>query len=237
MPVDDLAAQHALVQGAGLRVDGRVEPIQRDAGVERREPRLEQHLAIDRLFAAEAGKVGVGAEGGARGLAVEVRQQRDDGVDVGWPQRLRGDDLVQHALVRQAAHQHQPVDRDARRRQPVFGKQRETTFVPLQRQQAQVDLRREATVQPELFPAIVLAQLRCREIQERIADRLLHLQHAFAGDDDPGHVGLDEPCGGRVPAVRGARHQEAEPGFGAGSGVAAASSLGHRVCRVDEVSA
>ncbi len=72
-----------------------------------------------------------------------------------------------------------------------------------QRQDADVDIRGQPPVQPHFLAAVELPQHQGREVEAIGPHRLLQLQHAVAGHEQPGHVGLDHVRSPRPPWAAG----------------------------------
>ena len=211
--VDQLVLQHAFAQRGGLRVERHVQPVERWGRVGEGEAFLQQYFAVACLLAAKAGEVVIGAEASARSASVKGCQHVDQRVDVCARHAALADRAVERALGRQALHQHQPVDGAARRRQVCLGHEPETPVVPLQRDEPEIDLRRQPPVQPQFLARVTFARRHGREIEEGGAHRLLQFQRAFAGEYHPGHVRLDRLDRPADTRVRGARAQEAQLGL------------------------
>jgi hypothetical protein len=124
--------------------------------------------------------------------------------------------------ARQALHQHQPVEhrRIVGLVQLGLRHQPQGTVLPLQRHQPQVDIGCEARVQAQFFAAVELTRRQRGEVEERVANRLLQLEHMVAGQKDPRHMRFDPIHPRQRPRMHrvGSRClQEAQPGLEAGN--------------------
>ena len=97
----------------------------------------------------------------------------------------RLDETVQHAIVRQPAHDdgdlaHGPLSADTH------------AVDTAELHDTEIHVVREATIQADLFLAEEATALEGGEVQKAEVQRLLHLVDAVAGEEDPGNVRLDQ---------------------------------------------
>src|SRR5690606_18446169 len=108
------------------------------------------------------------------------------------------------ALVRQAAHLHQPFDHLA------AGTEHEPVAVEAERHDLEVDGRREPPVELQLVAAVALARGERAVIHRAAPRRLLHLQHVAFRQEQPGEVRFQHLDGARaLGMVRGIREERA----------------------------
>jgi hypothetical protein len=183
VPVDHAAAAGTLLQQPCPPHQGGVETVECASGIGQFELRPQQHVAIGGLFALKVRQVLRYRHRDLGCAAIEGHQHRHQGIDV-----MRLDASIEHAaqqgaLLRQPAHLHQPIHRASRRGQARLGQQRQCAIAGLQRQDTEVHAGGQARVQAYLFATIELARLHAGEVEERVAHRLLQLQHPIAGEE------------------------------------------------------
>jgi hypothetical protein len=128
----------------------------------------------------------LGRRGGR--LGVEARQPARDGLDVGWLELAPAHERGEASVLLNAAH----LDRVLDRGRVVLGGGREAIPPADDPDNAQIDLRGEAAVEPDFLAAHLAAALERPVVEERKDDRLLHLVGAVAGQEDPRGVGFAE---------------------------------------------
>jgi hypothetical protein len=130
--------------------------------------------------------VGVGVV--AAGARVERDQTRRQALDRRCAGAALLDQPVEHGTARQPPHAHRVLDGIGRL--GVLISERERPVALEDRHDAEIDARREPAVQPYLFAAEVQTPFERRVVEEREADRLLHLVDHVAGEEDPRDVRL-----------------------------------------------
>ena len=205
--LDDAALAHAPVEERGVpleegeaRVRERVHARGREAerGKRERVAVLAQARAQARAVRLRVAQRGLGAREEAR----EVARHR---LHLRARERPRREQVIQHALVREPPHVHQPVHHLARaaEREPALRVDRE-------RCDAQVHVGCEAPVEAHLLLAVVAAQRRRAEVEAVVADRLLELPRVRVGEEHPREVGLDRLHRPRPLRVRVGPAQEGD---------------------------
>ena len=101
-------------------------------------------------------------------------------LEVGILHTLVHDRVVEHLARRQAPHLDQPVDRGAAPVELQVGMR-----VERERHRAEVDLGRQAPVQPDLFLAIKAPGFERAKVEQLIAHRFLELVDIGAGQEHP----------------------------------------------------
>jgi hypothetical protein len=120
------------------------------------------------------------------GLPVEARQELGGGSEKLGTGGPVANPLVEEVASAQPTHPDKPIHRRPRAVQGQLAPRRQD-----QRNDAQVDLWREPTVQTDLIQAPAPAALECSEVQELVAHGLLQLVRELPGQKHPRHVGLD----------------------------------------------
>jgi hypothetical protein len=118
---------------------------------------------------------------------VELDQPIDEMLDQTRRKLAALEQPVEHPLLRQAAHADGVLHRGARASDMKPAVVRADDGLD-----AEIDVRREPSVQPNLLVAVVPTLLEAREIQEAKIDRLAHLVHTIAGKKEHGDVGVPD---------------------------------------------
>ncbi len=92
---------------------------------------------------------------------------------------------AQQVALREAAHLDRVFDRRA------VAVQARRFDAAVDRREPEVDVGREAAIQPQLFLAVETPPIEAREIEETEADGFLDLVSEIAAQDDPRDMGLD----------------------------------------------
>ena len=124
---------------------------------------------------------------GRRALAVGVKfgNSPSERVDQRRVEPSVGGLRAQQVALRETAHPDRVLDRRAVAVQP------RRIDAAEDRRELEIDLGREAAIQPQLFLAVEAAPLEAREIDEAKADRFLDLVGEVAGENHPRDVGFD----------------------------------------------
>ena len=125
------------------------------------------------------------ADGPRRGE--KTAERGNDPIDVGSGYGANGQRPVQHAPRRQAPHHHQPVQH-----LPAGPQFQAPVTILRQRRGAEVDGRRQATIEPDLLAAPLPAPGQRPVVHLSLAQRLLQLVGAGARQEHPGKVRLDD---------------------------------------------
>ncbi len=187
MAVDDTAMAHPQRRsrrhgGRGSRRCARSMPRMSPAG--RLKRGIEQHALVEGEAGGKVGKMHRGRQKGRRGSAIKVRQHGGELVELWYAQAPVGDTGIEHVALVETPHRDQPVDRLA------VAADREPPVQPRQRLHTEIDIRREAPVEPDLGAAGGFAARQRGEIEIRKAHRLLQLVDVGTGEEHPRHVGL-----------------------------------------------
>jgi len=211
--VDDAAFARTLLQQTGLALQRGVESVQCLGRAVDPELRPQQHLATDRLLALESHRVLGAVDRDHGGVAIEVRKPVREPVDLAGLQHAVGDRPVEHAPGRQAPHPDQPVKGRGLWVRLSFGHQAQRAGAPLQQHQASVDAGRQTGIQAHLLATGRFARRGRREVEERVAHRLLQLERLRADQEHPRHVGFDRLDRFARRTVAGMRRGTAEKAY------------------------
>ena len=122
-------------------------------------------------------------------VAMKASQAAREGVDVRGAQRAGGEALAPERAVGKASHPHGEVDHGSR---AVQGRPARAVA---HLDDIEVQLRRQAAVEAQLFLAEAAPVVECREVEKGQAHGLLDLVGLAGGQKHPGDVGLDQAHG------------------------------------------
>ena len=184
--VDDAAAGNAIDEEIGALAEeatlGAVDA--RPLAEVELQPPIRKHRAVCGKLAAPVGEERLRVDQARPGVAIETGEDCRQTVKMGPVERAIEQDVLEHLALVEPAHDHQKVHdaAGAADRQPGVGR--------YQRNDVDVDTRRQSAIEPQLGPAGRFAAVARREVEVGKADRLFQLVDEAVADEDPRHVGL-----------------------------------------------
>ena len=127
-----------------------------------------------------------GVHGYGLGVPVEPGQHEHETAHIFRGHSPLADRAIEHQLAGQTAHSDQPFHGLAITSEPQRSFRRSC-----QRHNIEIDIRREAPVEPHLFKAVGVTRLERAEVQKFVTNRFLQLVGMPVGEKDERHVRLD----------------------------------------------
>jgi len=184
--IDDAAVPEARCdESAALRNEAALHRVDApDQPSRQRKARIEQHAAVIGERASDLGELHRLRQHRRLRRAVEIRQHIGKAIDVPGPEAALRDQPVEHEALIEPLHMHQPIDWRS------VAAEREAPCGLGERHDAEIDVRREPPVEPDLSAAGQFAPHQRREIEIGEPYRLLQLEDVVADEKHPRHMRL-----------------------------------------------
>jgi hypothetical protein len=183
MPFDDPAHLDALHQQVGTANEGfdpsrEVLAHQPQNGT----ARFTQNPTARSAFLTKAVEIGFRPDIRMPGRGKEFRKTGGERLNIGRAPSAAREAAVEHAVGGQADHLDQPID------DGPFSGEREAVPAKGQWHDAEIDFRRETSVETHLLFGVPVPQRRGRKIQPVTGQRLFQLEDVFLGQKHPGKI-------------------------------------------------